>query len=213
MWLLSWSRYGKRTGRLHRRPTRRPVLEVLEDRWLPSTLTVTNTGDTGVSGDGSLRGEIAAANAGDTIVFDPVLSGSTINLANGELLINKNLNIVGLGAGNLTVSGQNLSRVFEVYTGARVTLSDLTVTDGNGVAQNSAALYPNRGGGIVVDEGSSLTITGSTVSGNSVFAGPTGGGLGGGIADYGTLTVSAAPSPITTPRPPTAAASRYTSAR
>src|SRR5262245_9948339 len=34
-----------------------PRLEALEGRAVPSTLTVTNLGDTGAAGDGSLRGE------------------------------------------------------------------------------------------------------------------------------------------------------------
>jgi hypothetical protein len=42
-------------------------IEALEDRWLPSTLTVMNNHDHGA---GSLRAEIAAAARGDTIVFD-----------------------------------------------------------------------------------------------------------------------------------------------
>jgi len=45
-----------------------PRLEALDDRWLPSTLAVTSTQD---SGAGSLRAEIAAAQSSDTIVFSP----------------------------------------------------------------------------------------------------------------------------------------------
>src|SRR5947209_9915502 len=75
----------------------RPRLEALEDRWLPSTLTVLNTAD---SGAGSLRAEIAAANPGDTIVF--AKSVHTITLAS-ELVINKNLDIEGPGEAKLTV--------------------------------------------------------------------------------------------------------------
>jgi predicted outer membrane repeat protein len=180
------------TGKARRTPRgARPCLENLEGRLAPSTLTVSNIDDSGVAGDGSLRGEILAASIGDTIVFDPSLSGSTINLAKGELLINKNLSILGLGAAKLTISGQNASRVFEVAAGASAMLSDLTVSGGDGVPNNSPALHPDRGGGIVVDENSSLTITRCTVSDNFVIADPhLGGGLGGGIADYGTLSVS-----------------------
>ena len=47
-----------------------------------ATDVVTNLSDTGVSGDGSLRGEILAAAAGDTIVFAPGLTG-TITLLTG----------------------------------------------------------------------------------------------------------------------------------
>ena len=88
-----------------------PRLECLEDRWVPSTLTVLNNLD---SGAGSLRADIAAAHSGDTIVFAPSLDGQTITLTSGELLINKNLTIAGPGAGELTVSGNDASRVFEV---------------------------------------------------------------------------------------------------
>ena len=48
------------------RPTFRPTLEALEDRWVPSTLTVKNNLD---SGTGSLRAAITAAHSGDIIVF------------------------------------------------------------------------------------------------------------------------------------------------
>jgi hypothetical protein len=90
-WLHKWMTgrpYTRRTPA--RKPTRRfrPQLEALEDRWLPSTLTVLNNYD---SGTGSLRAEIAAANLGDTINFAPSLNGQTINLTSGQLVINKNL--------------------------------------------------------------------------------------------------------------------------
>ena len=69
-----------------------PRLEALDDRLLPSTLTVTSTSD---SGAGSLRAEIAAAHGGDTIVFDAGLADQTISLTSGELEINKSLTIQG----------------------------------------------------------------------------------------------------------------------
>jgi len=57
---------------------------MFERRDLLSTLTVMNNLD---SGTGSLRAEIAAAPAADTIVFAPSLSGQTIRPTSGELLI------------------------------------------------------------------------------------------------------------------------------
>src|SRR3954447_4092298 len=78
----------------------RPCLECLEGRWVPSTLTVTSAAD---SGAGSLRADVAAAHNGDTVAFAPSLAGQTITLTSGELLINKNLTITGLGASQLTV--------------------------------------------------------------------------------------------------------------
>src|SRR5262252_9407890 len=79
-----------------------PRLEELEDRCTPSTLTVTNLGDTGVAGDGSLRGEIAIAALGDTVVFAPGLQNTlnaqgqlgTIDL-NSTLVLGKNVFIQG----------------------------------------------------------------------------------------------------------------------
>src|SRR5262249_44351261 len=96
------------------RPARagcRPRLEGLESRWLPSTLTVLNNAD---SGPDSLRAAIAAARDGDTIDFDPGLRGQTITLTSGELLIDKTLDIEGPGAADLTVSGNDASRVFDL---------------------------------------------------------------------------------------------------
>src|SRR5262245_20821974 len=73
-----------------RAATRRLGLEVLEDRSLPSTFTVTNLLD---SGAGSLRAAVSAANANpgaDTIDF---ATTGTIGLTSGELLITDSLTI------------------------------------------------------------------------------------------------------------------------
>src|ERR1019366_72744 len=106
--LVMWFNFSRKTrstdGNRSRRPTFRPTLETLEDRWVPSTLTVRNNLDSGAV---SLRAEIAAARSNDTIVFAPSLVGQTITLTSGELLINKNLTIAGPGAGELTLSGNH----------------------------------------------------------------------------------------------------------
>ncbi len=174
-WGLSGSRApAPRPASPRKRPTFRPALEVLESRYLLSTLTVLNTND---SGAGSLRADIAAARANDTIVFAPSLNGQTITLTSGELLINKNLTITGPGAGQLTISGNNASRVFEVAKGVTDTLSGLTISNGLAVAGN--------GGGILVGAGARLTVSNSTLSGNS-----SANSSGGAIANTGgTLTV------------------------
>src|SRR5438445_13726097 len=98
------------------RPIFRPTLEALEERWVPSTLTVRNNLD---SGAGSLRADIAAAHNGDTINFAPSLDGQTITLSSGELLIRHNLTIAWSGADPLTISGNHASRVFEVTKAAQ----------------------------------------------------------------------------------------------
>src|SRR5262249_9069786 len=191
-------------------------LELLEDRTLPSTLTVLNTQD---NGDGSLRAVLAAAQPDDTIRFDHHLRGQTISLTSGELVIDKSLDIEGLGANRLTVSGNDASRVFRVGSGVTVEIDDLTIAHGradNGgglwdaggtlprahdvIAANQALGAPGSGarGGGVFNQGGTLTVDHSTFSDNVVVGGRrldaavTTGGQGGGIAsiDLGaTLTV------------------------
>jgi predicted outer membrane repeat protein len=153
------------------------MLEAMEERCVPSTLPVTNNLD---GGTGSLRAEIAAARSGDTIVFAASLNGQTITLNSGELLINKNVTIDGPGAGNLTISGNNASRVFEVAKTLRnVTLSGLTISDGGGVVQ---------GGAILVNTGASVAINNSILSHNTA---PQGGAINnGGTLSLNTCTLS-----------------------
>jgi hypothetical protein len=131
-----------------------------------STLTVTNTND---SGPGSLRQAIADAAPDDAIAFDVVLAGQTISLTTGELFIDKDLSISG-PSGGITVSGSNASTVFEIGD-ATVTLNQLTISNGHAL----------DGGGIV--NNGDLTLFKSTVSKNIAFR-------GGGIFNGGTLTVS-----------------------
>ncbi|MGH7170927.1 MAG: hypothetical protein ACRELG_11670, partial [Gemmataceae bacterium] len=191
MWLTSWLLKRQRSDlcarrRVQRFPckraTFRPTLEALENRIVPSTLIVTNNSDTGVAGDGSLRGEIAAAHSGDTIKFAPNLAGKTIKLTSGELDITKNLDIQGLGATKLTVSGNNASRVFDISNNATVTIAGLTIANGN---VNGNTLEAG-GGGIANEEGASLHLLNDTFANNTTY------GLGGGLwNDTGaTVTVS-----------------------
>src|SRR6516164_7253278 len=146
--LLRWlkpvcgtNRWGHR-HRPSRRPSFVPRLLILEDRTLPSTLTVLNNAD---SGDGSLRAAIGGAQEGDQIVFDPRLTGQTVTLTSGELGIAKSLDIAGLGADQLAVSGNHQSRVFDISGGATVTIAGLTITDGMVFTSNTDA----QGGGIL----------------------------------------------------------------
>ena len=63
------------------------------------------------------------------------MSGRTITLTSGELTISKSLDIEGPGANNLTISGNNASRVFEIGNGATVTLANLTIANGKTSSQ------------------------------------------------------------------------------
>ena len=174
---------GRTPARFH------PRLEALDDRLVPSTLTVTTALDPGFAGVGSLRNEIAAAKSGDTIVFDPSLNGQNITLYS-QLVINKNLTIQGPGAGQLAISGYGETfygpgcRVFEVDGATTtVTLSGLRIWNGGGTAVGgeSYAAYDGDGGGIL--NFGTLTVSNCTLDTNSARE-------GGGIYNQGTLTVS-----------------------
>jgi hypothetical protein len=98
------------------------------------TFTVTNPGDAGA---GTLRDAIDMANANsngpgvvDVIEFGIPLPNS-IDLITGELEITDDLTITGPGAGMLTVSGGNSSRIFVMSGGTEIKISKLRIADGN----------------------------------------------------------------------------------
>src|SRR5262245_19053306 len=161
-------------GRGHRTSARsgrrcRPLLEPLESRWVPTT--VTNLNDAGA---GSLRQALLETPAVGTVDFLPGLSG-TITLTTGELTIDKDLTIPGPGADVITVSGNNASRVFEVVPAVTVAISGLTIADGRPVGGTA------QGGGIL--NRGTLVVIGSTLSGNAAY-------VGGGIYTQGALTLT-----------------------
>ena len=156
----------------------RPTVMALEGRALLSTLTVSNTDD---SGAGSLRAAVAQADAdggGDTIVFSSMFnSPQTITLTGGQLELSgtkAGTTITGPGANLLSVSGDKASRVFQIDGGVTASISGLTITGGSG---------GNDSGGGLENKGT-LSLTDCTVSGNSAGSG------GGGMANYGTATLA-----------------------
>jgi hypothetical protein len=169
-----------------------------------ATITVTSLGDGAANAANCpgancrLRDAIAkAAATGDTIDF--AVTG-TITLNSNVLTITKNLTIQGPGAAQLTISGNNQYRVFEINGGFTVALSGLMIANGGdnfaggGIANggtltvSDCTLTGNRtasngvyGGGIY--NTGTLTVTGSTIFNNTA-------GSGGGIHNEGTLTLS-----------------------
>jgi hypothetical protein len=146
----------------------RPGILSLEDRTVPTTLVVTNTLDAGM---GSLRDTIGGAMSGEMIVFSNALSGQTISLTGGQISISKNLEIEGLGANHLAVSGGKVGRIFDVTGNSSVTLAKLTLKNGQST----------QGGAINNEAGSKLTIRDCTISGNTATADANGDALGGSI--------------------------------
>ncbi len=143
------------------------------------TITVTNTND---NGPGSLRQALAAANDGDEITF--AVTG-TITLTTGHLLVDKSITISGPGADNLAVDGNAKSRVFYIGSGVTVSISDLTVTNGNASGDN----FPEFDGGGIFNDHAILTLTSCAISSN--FAQDEGGGIySDGINGSATLQIN-----------------------
>ncbi len=194
MYLSSWLRpalsliapSGTKKGRRPARAAKRAMpkrlsLERLDERVVLSTFSVLNLDD---SGTGSLRAAITAANTNpgsDIVSFAPGLRG-TIGLTSGQLSITDSLMIDGPGAGRLAVSGSDMSRVFQIGSGAVVSIDDLTVTHGRAVGP---------GGGIL--NAGTLTLSRAIVSSNQAIGLPGASvvvdAFGGGIFNSGTLTV------------------------
>ena len=93
-----------------------------------SAATVTSTAD---SGAGSLRQAILDASPGETITF--AVTG-VVQLTTGELIVNKDLVILGPGATNLTIQrsaavGTPDFRIFNIGS-FRVSIASLTIRNG-----------------------------------------------------------------------------------
>jgi len=134
------------------------------------TITVTNNRD---SGSGSLRDAIAKAAAGDTIKFSSSLTEKTITLTSGQLLIKKSLTIDGANR-NITISGNNASRVMLTENGTKVTLKNLIVANGRVSGTDLKNESTSAGGGIKTGDSSTLTLENCEVNNNVA-------GFGGGI--------------------------------
>ena len=136
-----------------------------------ATLTVTNVLD---SGEGSLREAISTATTGDTINFDPSLAGQTITLTTGQLEIDKDLIIEGLVDSetnpNITISGNNASRVIDLHRETDLTISNLIIADGN-VTSTDIVTWESAGGGIRAFTDSNLTVENSHFINNVARAG------------------------------------------
>ncbi|MEZ4864700.1 MAG: choice-of-anchor Q domain-containing protein [Caldilineaceae bacterium] len=162
-----------------------------------TSITVTTDQDT-VAADGlcSLREAVIAANTdgafndcpagsgADTITFSSNLplpltivltqtGQNEDNAATGDLDIAGELTIAGE---QVTIDGNDADRVFEILSGARVTMTGLTVRNGNpGAGKN--------GGGLLLDLTARLTMTNSQVISNTALQ-------GGGLFVLGGLTLN-----------------------
>jgi CSLREA domain-containing protein len=188
-----------------------------------ATIVVNTTADEDNTGpDCSLREAITAANTDadyggctgsgaygtDTITFDGTVfaSAQTITLSDRLPDITSSMNIVGPGAKLLTISGNNHSRPFYINVAAAVTISDVTITQGQMdygaavdinygfVTLKSVVLSNNhatqQGGAVILSNGGDPLTQGTLWVIDSTFIGNVTDGPGGAIYSLGTLIVS-----------------------
>ena len=143
-----------------------------EVQTIPLVFNTTADGGGCPLGELDLRGAIDLANilsGAQTITFDPTVfaNAQTITLTMGQLELSNTSGtetIVGPAAG-VTISGDGLSRVFQVDNGVTASLNGLTAAGG----------YTTGNGGGLYDDGGVVTLTDVTLSGNSAT------GLGGAL--------------------------------
>ena len=137
---------------------------------------------------GMLRFAVMNAPARATITFDPGMNGQTITLdgssPNNHIKISQDVTIQGPGAGLLTISGGNATRIFFIAAG-RVSITGVTLANGfakgGDGATGGGGGAAGMGGAVFVNSGS-LTLSGVAMAGNRAAggAGTVGGGTGGG---------------------------------
>jgi hypothetical protein len=129
------------------------------------------------AGDGSLREAISDAPFGGTVNFNPTFfnQSRTISLGGGVLDVFKNLTVNGPGSANLTIDGENSSRVFNI-DGATLNLNGLRLTRG----------FPGSnvsGGAILINTNGILNASNVTIDNSRAY-------YGAGIHVVGTLNLS-----------------------
>lgn len=145
-------------------------VECLETRALLATFTVTNLND---SGAGSLRQAVEDANnaaGADTIDLTGVTG--TITLTSGELRVTEGVTINGPGANELTVSGGNNSRIFNLGGIGQnsYTIQDLDLANGAAGGSEGGAIRLNDSDD-VIDLNRLLIRENSANGGGAVFLG------------------------------------------
>ena len=168
------------------------------------TLTVNTTADTndgactalGTGNGCTLREAINTANSsGDpnpiNFSLDPSDPGCvsgvcTITLTSALPDLSTDITINGTGANSLivkrsTAGGTPNFRLFTVNAGKFVTVSGLTIMNGN-----VTGLFPGGAGGGILNDRGTLTVIGCVIAGNGATGG---GGINNGASNGGTLTV------------------------
>ena len=132
-------------------------------------------------------------------------------MSSGALAIGTNLTIAGPGGGQIAVSGNNASQVFNIAGSTTLSISGLTIDNGSAISgggiyndgtltltndilsDNAATAASGSVDGGAVYNAGTLTVGNSTFTGNTVEgtgSSGSGSGNGGAIENFGTLTVT-----------------------
>jgi len=147
-----------------------------------TTYTVTSLSDDGSSG--TLRWAIIQANADATINQIDFQAGftGTITLTSNLPTITRNLTITGPGIANLTLSGNNLYKMFFINNGSALNISGITFTanasfngsvfrvdsNNSSIVANSISVTANaRNYAFYTNDSSTITISNSTFVNNT----------------------------------------------
>jgi hypothetical protein len=91
-------------------------------------------------GTGSLRDIITDACPEDTIRFVSSLVGDTIKLTGNEIVIDRKIYIQGLGMDDLTISGENTDRIFNIRSKADSGIEGVKLINGFKPADGGAII-------------------------------------------------------------------------
>ena len=154
-------------------------LLILGTTGIVSAQTVTSGLDDGTPG--TLRQQIDMAPSGSTIIFAAAVT--SVNLTS-EIVINKNLTIIGLDVLNTTINGSSSTRLFNIVGGV-VEFNNITLINGQGIdgggifnggnlTLNNCDINncvangtPGSGGAIYNDVGGLLRVNNSSMTGNT----------------------------------------------
>lgn len=149
----------------------------------------------------SIQAAVGAAQDGDTIEIGPGTFA-------GGITIEKSVSLVGMSAGATTIQGGGpVIAIGDGTAGLTVSISRVTITGGVNDSKPESQFGPGffaAGGGVLIEAaaddttGAKVTIADTVISGNRVTAGlpqplcgnPCSFASGGGIANWGTLTVT-----------------------
>jgi predicted outer membrane repeat protein len=153
-WISTFTKLGirkskRRTKRLSYY-RRRPTIESLESRQLLS-ITVNTLVDEndGINVGGiSLRDAVAYAASqpgNDRIEFASSLVDGAIELLYGQITLDSDVEIIGLGQNKLTIDASGASRIFQVNSSVVAAIEDLTISGGQVTGTSDGGAIHNSG--------------------------------------------------------------------